>query len=193
MSEFDYVAETEVTASNMDGRHNVGVTEFRAALVAVIAAAEHMDQFKKVLFRDRARGQAGLKSTVTLDGMLDRKVGKEDLDLLHGIVGVVTESGELAEVLLKKIVHDQPFDRTNVREEIGDQLWYLARLVKWAGTSFPDEMVRNIKKLRGRHGSSGFSTVGDTNRNLAAERAILEGRNLNSADHFPDDPNCRDV
>lgn len=189
-AEFDYLAETEVTASGMDGRHNVGVTEFRAALVDVIRASQVMDQYKKVLFRDRSRGQAGLKSTVTLEGMLDSKISKTDLDLLHGIVGVITESGELAEVLLNKLAHDQPFDRTNVREEIGDQLWYLARLVKWAGTTFFDEMVRNIKKLRSRHGASGFSTTGDVNRNLENERAVLEGR---TAPQFPGDPNCRDV
>jgi NTP pyrophosphatase (non-canonical NTP hydrolase) len=93
-------------------------------------------------------------------------------DLFHGIIGNITEVGEQAEILLG-LLDDECVDIVNVREEIGDNLWYLSRLMKYANTSFDDEMRRNIKKLRARHGNEGFNKEADINRNLDNEHKVL--------------------
>jgi NTP pyrophosphatase (non-canonical NTP hydrolase) len=205
---FDYVAETELTASNMDGRHQVTRDELRRAFVTFAEAAEKLDLFKKALFRGRNRaageipGLPALPDNVAGLVLTDGHWSKEDLDLLHGIIGVATESGEMAEIAIKYLNNERP-DVVNVREEIGDVLWYLARLVKWASTSFFAEMRRNIAKLRSRHGDAGFSVEGDKHRDLSNERAVLGADAvplrteadpaIKLAPEFPDDPHCKDA
>jgi len=44
-----------------------------------------------------------------------------DVDLLHAIMGLVTESGELEEA-----ISENKIDEVNIKEEFGDLLWYLA-------------------------------------------------------------------
>jgi NTP pyrophosphatase (non-canonical NTP hydrolase) len=172
---FDYVAETDVTASGMDGRNIVGRTELVIALKEFIIASERLDLFKKALFRGRSREEAGLSEAHNDLQFVSDAWDFADLDLLHGIIGVATESGELAEIAVKYLEGNEEPDDVNVREEIGDVLWYLSRLVKWAGTSFLAEMQRNIAKLRKRHTPTGFNKERDINRDLAAERVVLEG------------------
>ncbi len=98
-----------------------------------------------------------------------------DVDLLHGIVGIATEAGELAEIAYNKLIKGDAFeiDVVNVKEECGDILWYMARLMKWADTDFIPEMMRNIAKLRNRHGTGGFNKERDGNRDLDAEHKLL--------------------
>ena len=98
----------------------------------------------------------------------------DSADFIHGIIGVCTEAGELAEALIKYIETGEAPDITNIREEIGDELWYLSRLVKYTNTTFDAEMRRNIAKLRQRHGDGGFNAESDVNRDLTAERKVLE-------------------
>lgn len=173
----NYVAETELTASNVFNPENVGTIEFTGALAAVIKAAQEMDKFKKALFRRRSREESGLAPLPEDDVPLWDALGEESVkrfdDLFHGIVGSITEVGEQAEILYALLTEDAEPDIVNVREEIGDNLWYLARLVKFAKTSFPAEMEANIAKLRARHGTEGFSKEGDINRNLDNEREVL--------------------
>lgn len=173
-AKFDYVAETDVTASDVWGGDNASADLLLEDLRTFVTAAKRLDQHKKVLFRKRSNEEAGLPS---FDGTVKTPVSfyfiKQESELLHGIVGVATEAGELAEIAIKKLEYPSPADVTNVREEIGDVLWYLARLVKFAGTTFLAEQRRNIAKLRERHGSR-FNAERDVNRNLSAERAVLE-------------------
>lgn len=172
----DYLAESATTASNVFNPNNVGVIEFTTCLSAVIHAAQEMDKFKKALFRKRTREESGLAPLVSDPELSIFLQGHPDLDeLFHGIVGGITEMGELAEVLYNLLAVNKEPDVTNVREEIGDNLWYLACLMRWAETTPLTEMRRNIAKLRLRHGESGFSKDGDMNRHLEEERRLLEG------------------
>lgn len=175
----NYVGETELTASNTFAPENVGVIEFTNALAAAIHAAQAMDRFKKALFRKRTREESNLPP-MEPQPLLSEALGEriEELqDLFHGVVGNITEVGEQAEIIYNLLTGiDEVVDITNVREEVGDNLWYLARLVKYAKTSFPAEMEANIAKLRERHGQGGFSKEGDINRDLAREREVLEGK-----------------
>lgn len=173
-AEFDYVAETDVTASDVWGGDNASADLLLADLRVFVEAAKRLDQHKKVLFRKRSNEEAGLPPfDYTVKSPVSFYFMRHESELLHGIVGVATEAGELAEIAVKKLEYPSPADITNVREEIGDVLWYLARLIRFAGTTFLAEMVRNIAKLRNRHGSK-FNAERDANRDLSAERAVLE-------------------
>lgn len=182
---FDYVAETDVTASGVYGGYNSDAMLLAQDLKTFILASKRLNQHKKVLFRKRSNAEAGLpalpdfgeKTERYFPGKLNDSGDQRDsqAELLHGIIGVCTEAGELAEVVFDRLVYGKEPDMVNVREEIGDVLWYLARLVKWAGTSFLAEMKRNIAKLRARHGDQGFNAERDVNRDHDAERKLLEG------------------
>lgn len=96
-------------------------------------------------------------------------------DLLHAIMGLVTESAELLDVLKKRHAYGKPVDLVNLREEAGDVLWYLPLLCRALGVSLNDVAALNIAKLRARYPAK-FTQDAALNRNLDAERAILEGK-----------------
>lgn len=171
----DYVAAADRTSSNVFHPERVGRAELMGALGRFIASAQELDRYKKLLFRDRTREEMGFSGEVRTPTVGDLIGGATHMDLVHGIIGLATESGELAEVLFELMNQVQPgVDVTNVKEEIGDCLWYLSRLVKWSDTTFLTEMKRNIEKLGARHGAT-FDAERDANRDLATERAVLEG------------------
>lgn len=92
--------------------------------------------------------------------------------ILHAAMGCVTESAELMDALKKSTFYGTELDVTNIKEEAGDILWYLAILFDELGTSFDQEMERVIKKLRTRFPNK-FTEFDATNRQLEEERRIL--------------------
>ena len=96
-----------------------------------------------------------------------------DADLLHGAIGVATESGELLDAIKKHIFYGKALDVVNLREEIGDVMWYLAILCRATGTNMSDVASVNIEKLRLRYPDK-FDAKQALNRNLKSERKILE-------------------
>jgi len=88
-------------------------------------------------------------------------------------MGVVTESGELMDALKKHIYYGAELDKTNVKEEIGDLLWYVGILCDTLGLTFEEVFETNIAKLKARYGDK-FNETGALNRNLEKEREILE-------------------
>lgn len=167
----DYVAECDKTASNVFTPENVGVYELQVALHEFILAAQVLNRYKKALFRKQSRIEAGLSPSVHGPDLTTFRIAGHD-DLFHGVIGVATEAGELAEAL-HKLLSGQGVSQDNIREEIGDNLWYITRLIKWAETTFLAEMKRNIAKLRERHGKAGFNKERDMNRDLGREADVL--------------------
>jgi NTP pyrophosphatase (non-canonical NTP hydrolase) len=198
----DYQAETDKTASGTFAPENVGIIELTDCLAAVIHASEQMDKFKKALFRKRNREESGLGPMLPADSTLRQALTGsaqegdpiaqtmvDEMDgLFHGVVGMITETGELAQVLYDYIAEGKVPDLVNVQEEIGDNLWYISRLIKWAKTTWLTEMKRNVAKLRKRHGEGGFDKERDITRDLPEERKLLEGEVTES---IPD-PHCPD-
>ena len=72
-------------------------------------------------------------------------------ETLHGIIGVTTEAGELLGAAKKALFYGRPIDLENVREEIGDILWYLAAIIRAEGWTFEELMEVNIAKLKIRY------------------------------------------
>ena len=94
--------------------------------------------------------------------------------LFHGIVGLATESTELIEALLKGLLHSQPIDEVNIREELGDVNWYQAIIVDSTNSNWDEILNTNIAKLRARYPDK-FTSDSAINRDLTTERKILEG------------------
>jgi NTP pyrophosphatase (non-canonical NTP hydrolase) len=80
--------------------------------------------------------------------------GDELKDIMHWVLGIAGESGEIAEKV-KKIIRDKQGvfseeDKTELAKEIGDVLWYLATLAHQLGVSFDDVAATNLDKLKSR-------------------------------------------
>ena len=72
-------------------------------------------------------------------------------DLLHASMGLVTEAGEFQDMLKKHVFYGKPLDEVNLKEEIGDLLWYCAIALEALDTDFQAVMQTNIDKLKARY------------------------------------------
>lgn len=114
-------------------------------------------------------------------GVAERMTGYEDqiipdqqvLDLIHASMGLVTEAGEFQDMLKKHLYYGRELDTVNLREEIGDLLWYCAIALQALDTDFQSVMQTNIDKLKARYPEK-FTEDSANNRDLKVERQILE-------------------
>lgn len=100
----------------------------------------------------------------------------EQRDLLHGVLGLQDEIGELANQLKKSFIYGKKLDETNIQEELGDALWFIAMIHEKLGLNMSDTKEKNIAKLRVRYPEK-FTLNNFENRNLSEERNVLEGGN----------------
>ena len=98
---------------------------------------------------------------------------EEDIRLLHAGMGLVTESAEFVDAIKKHLFYGKPLDTTNLKEEMGDMLWYMAIAMDALGTDFDSETQRVIEKLRVRYPEK-FTSYHAEHRDLCAEREVLE-------------------
>jgi len=94
-------------------------------------------------------------------------------DLIHASMGLVTEAGEFQDMLKKHLYYGRELDEVNLKEEIGDTLWYCAIALNALGTDFETVMQTNINKLKARFPDK-FTEDNANSRNLDKEREILE-------------------
>ena len=100
-------------------------------------------------------------------------LGNKQLDNIHMVFGIGTESGELQDVFKKELAYNREPDLTNVEEEIGDLAWYIAGLCTINNLDFGKILEKNVEKLRVRYPEK-FTEYDATNRNLEKERKVLE-------------------
>lgn len=94
-------------------------------------------------------------------------------DNIHMALGLVTEAGEIADVFKKKLAYNKDIDWVNVKEEVGDIMWYVANLCNINGWDLRDILDTNINKLVKRYPEK-FTNEKALNRDLEGERSILE-------------------
>ena len=99
--------------------------------------------------------------------------GSRELDVLHCLVGMQTELGELTDPFKKQIFYGKELDKTNVAEEIADGLWYLVNLARIENIDLVKALQNNIAKLKVRFPEK-FTEQNAIERNLEAERIELE-------------------
>lgn len=181
---FNYIEEANVTMSETfyDG---VPAEFIAAGLERISQVITGMDHIKKFMFYGRENEQLAAAIElrrmmlpesaygIQFDKLVPGKSREEAIRIFHGIIGIITEAGELADALHKAIQDETPLDLTNVSEEIGDGLWYAAAVLRVLGTTFDSVQRTNIAKLRARFPNK-FNEFDANNRNLEAEREILE-------------------
>ncbi len=185
---FNYIEEANVTMSETF-HEGVPAKLIAAGLERIAQEISGMDKIKKFMFYGRqneelmAVCEAGRILNpeschdIKFDKLVPGKSREDAIRIFHGIIGIITEAGELAEALGKAIQDETPLDLTNVSEEIGDGLWYDAAVLRVLGTTFDSVQRTNIAKLRSRFPNK-FTEFDANNRNLDAERAILERKPL---------------
>ena len=86
-------------------------------------------------------------------------------DLLHWVLGINGEAGEIAEKV-KKIIRDKngqvsKKDEEEMAKEVGDVLWYLAVFAHHLGLSFETIAQQNLDKLQSRKARGVLGGTGD--------------------------------
>lgn len=115
------------------------------------------------------RTESGLEPIADFAWLTDANPSR----LLHAAMGMATEAGEFLDPIKKHLFYGKPLDLVNLREEVGDLLWYIAIACDALDTTIDAEMQRNIAKLRKRYPEK-FTSEAANERDLTAERAILE-------------------
>ncbi len=91
--------------------------------------------------------------------------GDDFKDLLHWVLGLNGEAGEVAEKI-KKIIRDKNSivsdeDKKELAKEIGDVLWYLAVFADHLNISLSDVAQQNLEKLSSRKARGVLGGAGD--------------------------------
>lgn len=80
-----------------------------------------------------------------------KELTAHDAHLLHMVVGISGEAGELLDAVKKSCIYRKPIDVNNVIEELGDLEFYLEGLRQGLGISREECLEANIEKLGVRY------------------------------------------
>jgi len=114
------------------------------------------------------------KAFRTGEGVATEIVLNEELcGLFYGAIGLCTESGEIQDAIKQHVFYGEPLDKVNLKEEIGDVLWFISYLCTILGCTIDEIATANIKKLEDRY-PNGFTREDAMKRDLKKERETLE-------------------
>lgn len=174
----DYKELSEVTLSE---NFNLNDPEVQYALARITAdykqVVQRMDMLKKVIFYNRekellsAEDRAGYSQDLIIHTTFPVDLASQKL--LHGAIGIATESGELLDAVYSAIAQQKPFDRVNIREELFDIMWYFAIFLRVLRINFYAGLKNNIDKLYVRFKGK-FTALAAKDRDLDSERRVLE-------------------
>jgi NTP pyrophosphatase (non-canonical NTP hydrolase) len=99
-------------------------------------------------------------TSVPLDALEDL-IGSAETSVAG--LGIAGEAGEVADLLKKHLGHGHELDREKLKKELGDVLWYTARIAMHFGFGLEDVARANVAKLRQRY-PAGFSTEASKRR-----------------------------
>lgn len=167
MNEDKYLAESGGFDNGGYHSHKVDPSEMDAMLNAASVATNWADRVKRSLFygADMTPKAMSLPTSLTIEA--------RHRDMVHGILGLFTEAGELMQHLHDVMTGRAAVDEVNVVEELGDCYWYMALLHRITGTKPSQAWEANIAKLKARYPER-FNEYDALNRNLAHERNVLE-------------------
>jgi NTP pyrophosphatase (non-canonical NTP hydrolase) len=94
---------------------------------------------------------------------VDRTVSPVNKDLVQVCLGLMDEVGELSGAVKKWRAQGHRLDMENVKEELGDVLFYVVMGCIVSGISLDEVMEYNVKKLQNRY-PKGFEAERSVNR-----------------------------
>ena len=83
----------------------------------------------------------------------------EQANMWHMVTGIGGEAGEIVDCIKKHVIYQKPLDIENIKEELGDLLFYMSNLMKSVGLSFEEVLQHNIDKLSVRYSSGSYSNA----------------------------------
>jgi NTP pyrophosphatase (non-canonical NTP hydrolase) len=78
--------------------------------------------------------------------------------LNHMALGAAGEVGELVDCIKKYTIYEKDMDYENLKEELGDLMFYMQGIMNCAGLSWQDLVNANVTKLSKRYEKLTFST-----------------------------------
>lgn len=188
----DYLRLSEVTERKFpDGKT---LTKEQDRLLQLIlknfdSSEKRTDGLKKNLIYDKDNMNelsTGVNVNSVYNEIIERDLTQAQMEMLHHVLGAVTECIELFQCMIPWIIFNEELDAANLREEVGDLMWYIAGLVRLVTqlreqddeSGYADEdlfaiMQTNIDKLYERFGDK-FDASKAINRDTNAEREILD-------------------
>jgi len=88
--------------------------------------------------------------------------------LLNWTLGICGEAGEFADSVKKFEFHGHTTDKEELKDELGDVLWYVAMLCEVLGFSMEQVALDNVRKLKNRY-PKGFDPERSINRRVENE------------------------
>lgn len=107
------------------------------------------------------------------DSAIARVSIHQTMMILHALMGITTECGEMMDNLKKHLIYGKPLDMVNFKEEDGDLRWYLSLLEFACNYTADEAQEANIAKLKARFPNK-FTEIDALTRDLNKERKILE-------------------
>jgi len=86
-----------------------------------------------------------------VDKLMDHERLIVDPRVIHDILAINSEAGELANAYIKNVGYGQPLDKENVKEELGDLLFFIQDLCNIYGWTILQLIAENITKLEERY------------------------------------------
>lgn len=177
-----YLAESGRTAKKIEENRTIHQNRIAELISMAGTAGVLCDGMKRHEFYDDTKVAEkiaeSLKNVNTLvESMYENENGvsftPQQMDILHGVLGVFSEGAEILEALMKCVSSESDLDKVNIVEEVGDVAWYLALMLRAVDGTFNMAMEKNINKLKIRFPNE-FSTKDALERNLDQERKVLE-------------------
>lgn len=176
--EFDYLKEVMRTAQHEQFHGElVPLDNLRHTIKSLIFQLDSLDKIKKALFYGKELPWCPYNFSDSCKNIPHRLHDKDDdgEKILHSVIGMATEIGELLECLSKTIFDGKPLDVVNLKEEVGDTFWYIGLLCNVLGTNFGSIQEQNISKLKLRYPEK-FTEKCAIDRDVKAERELLENK-----------------
>lgn len=76
---------------------------------------------------------------------------KYNTELIHACLGLSGETGEVIDIIKKHVAYGKHIDIEQLKQELGDCLHYLARIIDIAGFDMAEIEKINIEKLNKRY------------------------------------------
>ena len=93
----------------------------------------------------------------------ENKETAQHLRIVNGVLGLVGESGECADMIKKHVFQGHELDNEHLAKELGDICWYIAIAADAIGYNLETIMQMNVDKLRKRY-PEGFDVDKSLNR-----------------------------
>lgn len=167
------------TASGNFHGHSYNAAVAIAVMQNFVDASNMLDEMKKALYYGRDTQTTCYRHLLALGVSEEEFTTKQwppklDNNLLHSLVGIATESGELIEAVVNCLTNDNAeLDLVNLKEELGDVLWYVALMLTCLESDINPVMRINLLKLYKRFPEK-FTELNANQRDLATERQVLE-------------------